>query len=130
LIRKEDDLVGAMMRAGVGILAGTDDANPYVIPGFSLHDELALLVAAGLTTMQALQAATYNPAKFLGRLDSLGTIQAGKLADLLLLDADPLADIRNTTKINAVVSNGRLLDRQELDALLAGVEAKSATTRP
>lgn len=130
LIRKEDDLVGAMSRAGVGILAGTDDANPYVIPGFSLHDELALLVASGLTPMQALRAATYNSAKFLGRLDSLGTVQTGKLADLLLLDADPLADIRNATKINAVVLNGRLLDRRELDALLAGVEAKSATTRP
>jgi imidazolonepropionase-like amidohydrolase len=131
LIRKEDDLVAAMRRAGVRVLAGTDDANPYVIPGFGLHDELALLVAAGLTPMQALQAATLNPAKFFGRLDSLGTVEAGKLADLLLLDADPLEDIRNTTKISAVVVNGRLLDREELDRMLAAVEAKSsAASRP
>jgi imidazolonepropionase-like amidohydrolase len=118
LIRKEDALVGEMRHAGVGILAGTDDSNPYVIPGFSLHDELALLVAAGLTPMQALQAATLNPAKFFGRLDTLGTVETGKLADLVLLDADPLADIRNTTRINAVVVNGRLLDRKDLDGIL------------
>ncbi len=110
-------LVGLMHRAGVGLLAGTDFAASILYPGFSLHDELALLVDAGLTPMQALQTATRNPARMLGR-DDLGTIEAGKLADLVLLDADPLADIRHTRRIRAVVFRGRLLDRPALDRLL------------
>ena len=112
-----------MRRAGVRILAGTDLGNPYVYPGFSLHDELALLVQAGLTPLEALQTATINPAKFFGKEKELGTIEKGKLADLVLLDANPLEDINNTRKINAVVLNGRLLDRAALDKLLADVEA-------
>lgn len=124
-IRREDSLVGQMQRAGIGILAGTDDGNPYVFPGFSLHDELALLVGAGLTPMQALQAATLNPAKFLNKLNSLGTVEEGKLADLVLLDANPLNDIRNTKKIDAVIVRGRFLDRRALDGMLAQVEASA-----
>jgi len=116
-------LVGRFQKAGVGILAGTDDINPYVVPGFSLHDELVLLVESGLTPMQALQAATLNPAKFFNQLDSLGTVEKGKFADLVLLNANPLEDIRNTTKISAVVVKGRFLDRQELDRTLAEIEA-------
>ncbi len=115
-------VVGAMQKAGVGILAGTDTQNAYCIPGFSLHDELALLVRAGLTPMQALQAATLNPARFMGRENELGTVEKGKLADLVLLDANPLLDIRNTTKISAVVQDGRLFPRAALDAMLAKVE--------
>jgi len=111
-----------MQRAGVGILAGTDTPNPYVIPGFSLHDELALLVEAGFSPLEALQTATLNPARFLNATDSMGAIAPGKLADLVLLDADPLADIHNTTKIRAVFANGRYLDRAALDAMLADVE--------
>jgi imidazolonepropionase-like amidohydrolase len=122
-VRKEKELVGEMQKAGVHILAGTDDANPYSFPGFSLHDELAMLVEGGLTPSEALQAATLNPARFFGRLDALGTVEKGKLADLLLLDADPLEDIRNTKRISAVVSNGQLLDRKELDRMLAEVES-------
>lgn len=122
-VRREKALVGRMQRGGVGILAGTDDANPYVIPGFSLHDELVLLVESGLTPMQALQAATLGPAKFLYRLDSLGTVAVGKLADLVLLDANPLVDIHNTMRINAVVVNGRLLRRNSLNEILVQVEA-------
>jgi imidazolonepropionase-like amidohydrolase len=121
--RKEDALVGKMQKAGVGILAGTDDSNPYVFPGFSLHDELTLLVQAGLTPMEALQTATYNPAKFLGLSASLGTIEKGKLADLMLLDANPLESISNTRKIAAVIVNGRYLPRESLDKILADVEA-------
>ena len=121
--RKEDALVAGMQRAGVGILAGTDDANPYVLPGFSLHDELALLVKAGLTPMEALQTATYNPAKFLGLSGSLGTVERGKLADLVLLDANPLEDISNTKRIAAVITGGRYLPRESLDKILADVEA-------
>jgi imidazolonepropionase-like amidohydrolase len=96
-------LVGLLNRSGVRLLAGTDLAASILYPGFSPHDDLALLVEAGLTPMQALQTATRNPAQMLRRND-LGTIAAGKLADLVLLDADPLADIRNTQKIRAVVS--------------------------
>ena len=122
-VRREKVLVGRFQKAGVGILAGTDDINPYVVPGFSLHDELVLLVESGLTPMQALQAATLNPAKFFNQLDSLGTVEKGKFADLVLLNANPLEDIRNTTKISAVVVKGRFLDRQELDRTLAEIEA-------
>jgi imidazolonepropionase-like amidohydrolase len=127
LIRLEDNLVGEMQRAGVGILAGTDDANPFCFPGFSLHDELALLVEAGLTPMEALQTATLNPAKFFSQLDSLGAIEKGKLADLVLLDANPLEDIHNTKKINAVIANGRLLDRKTLDEILSQIETLANT---
>ena len=90
------------------ILAGTDVGVPFVEPGASLHQELQLLVRhLGLTPLEALQTATIEPARFLGMTDSLGTVQPGKLADLVLLDADPLADIRNTTRIAGVVANGR-----------------------
>lgn len=122
-IRKEKALVGKMQKAGVGILAGTDDANPYSFVGFGLHDELAMLVGAGLTPMQALQAATLNPAKFFNKLDSLGTIEKGKLADLVLLDANPLENIRNTGRIDGVVVNGRYFSKAALQQILDEVEA-------
>jgi imidazolonepropionase-like amidohydrolase len=123
LYPKQLDLVGMMRRAGVEFLAGTDTGGPYLFPGFSLHDELALLVQAGLTPLEALQAATLNPARFLGREKELGTVEKGKLADLVLLDADPLQDITHTRKISAVVLNGRLFDRKTLDVMLGQVEA-------
>jgi len=115
-------IVGKMNAAGVPILAGTDTTAPYVFPGSSLHEELALLVQAGLTPMQALQAATKRPAEFLGKLQTQGTIQQGRIADLLLLDANPLEDIHNTEKIRAVILRGKLLDRNFLDELLAKEE--------
>lgn len=123
MIRKEKFLVASMQQRGVGILAGTDDANPYAMVGFGLHDELAMLVDAGLTPIQALQAATLNPAKFFDKLDSLGTIEKGKLADLVLLDANPLTDIRNTKRISAVVVNGRYFPPAALQKILADVES-------
>ncbi len=119
---KELEIVGAMNRAGVRILAGSDSLDPYVFPGSSLHEELALLVQAGLTPIEAIQAATRNAASYLGMLDTSGTIERGKVADLLLLDANPLADISNTQKINAVVSGGRLIDQEEIKKMLANVE--------
>ena len=115
-----------MRRAGVELVAGTDVLNPYCFPGFSLHDELALLVKAGLTPMESLQAATRNPAKFLGKLDSLGTVEKGKIADLVLLEANPLAEISNTQKINAVVVGGKLISKAEIEAMLAKVEAAAS----
>ncbi|HEV8149479.1 MAG TPA: amidohydrolase family protein, partial [Gemmatimonadales bacterium] len=93
--------------------------NPYIYPGFSLHDELASFVAAGFTPAEALRSATLNPAIFLGATDSLGTIEPGKRADLVMLDANPLEDIRNTTKIAAVIAAGRLYDSAALKQLLA-----------
>ncbi|MCU0647335.1 MAG: amidohydrolase family protein [Gemmatimonadaceae bacterium] len=115
-----------MVQAGVPILAGTDVLNPFCMPGFSLHDELRYLVEAGMTPLQALQAATVNPARFLAATDSLGTIARGKVADLVLLDADPLVEIGNTTKIRAVIAGGRAYDRTRLDAILAEAKARNA----
>jgi imidazolonepropionase-like amidohydrolase len=123
-------MVTEMYRAGVPILAGTDVLNPYCLPGFSLHDELENLVKAGLTPIDALRAATLNPARFLEATDSLGTVAAKKIADLVLLDADPLLDIRNTTRINAVVANGRLYDRAALEKLLADAQKFAASSAP
>jgi len=112
-------LVGLMYRAGVPILAGTDTMNPQCFPGFGIHDELALLVDAGLSPLAALQAATRNAAEFMGQLDRRGTIAVGKTADLVLLGKDPLADIHNTRSIQAVVLSGKLYQRAALDAMLA-----------
>jgi len=123
-VAKELEMTLAMHRAGVALMAGTDTAaGVYVIPGFSLHQELELFVKAGLTPMEALQTATLNPAKFLGRTNDLGTVQTGKLADLVLLDSNPLDDIRNTQKISAVVLGGRYISRADLDGILNNVEA-------
>jgi imidazolonepropionase-like amidohydrolase len=121
-------LVGAMHRAGVPLLAGTDLAFYADRGAASLHDELALLVRAGLTPMEALQTATRNPARVLGLERELGTVEVGKRADLVLLDADPLRDISNITRIHAVVVNGRLLDRAALDRLLADAAPRAGAT--
>ncbi len=123
LFAVELSLTEKMHKSGVLFLAGTDTPNPSILPGFALHDELKLLVSAGFSPMEALQAATLNPARYLGREKDLGTIETGKLADLVLLDANPLDDISNTQKIRAVIVNGRYLNRETLDAMLAGVQA-------
>lgn len=126
-VEKELEVVNTMHRAGIPFLAGTDTPpGVYIFPGFSLHEELQRFVAAGFTPMEALQTATLNPAKFLGMDDRLGTIEKGKLADLVLLDANPLDDIRNTQKIAAVIVNGRYLSRADLDKMLAGAEAAAS----
>jgi imidazolonepropionase-like amidohydrolase len=122
LMRNSEHIVDEMQRAGVNLLAGTDAPAPFVYPGFGLHEELALLVEAGLTPMQALQAATLRAAEFMGKKAMQGTVEKGKVADLVLLDGDPLADIRNTTRVSAVILRGKLLHRAALDALLASAE--------
>jgi imidazolonepropionase-like amidohydrolase len=122
LLKQSMAAVKGMNEAGVSFMAGTDATAPNVFPGFSVHEDLVYLVDAGLTPMQALQTATAKPAEFLGRTATQGTIQAGKRADLVLLDANPLDDIHNTEKIRAVIVNGRLLERAELDAFLAEAE--------
>ena len=118
-------LVSRMRLDGIKFLAGTDSACEGGLPGFSLHEELRLLAESGFTPLEALRTATVNPAKFIRREKDLGTIEQGKLADLVLLDGDPLADISNTRKINAVVVNGRLLRRQDLDRMLENVAEKA-----
>ena len=112
-------LVGRMQNAGVPLMAGTDTGDPFTFPGLDLHRELRLLVDAGLTPLQALRAATITPAKYLDADESLGTIAAGKLADLVLLSADPLENIDNTRKIAAVILGGKYLSRARLNSMLA-----------
>jgi hypothetical protein len=132
---RADSLVGLLgilriaQRVGLPILAATDvvgggAAAATLPPGFSLHVELAMSVAEGLTPLTALQTATLNPAKLFHATDSMGTVAPGKLADLVLLDANPLADITNTTAIRAVVANGRYFDRAALDKLLAALSSE------
>jgi imidazolonepropionase-like amidohydrolase len=111
-------IAGMFHRVGIPYLAGTDTPMPGVYPGFSLHEELGVLVGAGLRPVEALRAATVAPAEFLGVEDVVGSIAEGHRADLVLLDADPTRDIRNTQRIQAVVFDGRLLQRSDLDALL------------
>lgn len=126
VFEKDLVLVRDMRRAGVRFLAGTDLGNPYIFPGFSLHDELGLLVQAGLTPLEALQAATLGPAQFLGETDSLGTVKPGMVADFLLLDANPLEDIANTQKLDAVCLRGSLFGHATLASMRSEVEAAAA----
>lgn len=130
LMTRYRKLVGDMHRAGVGLLAGTDTSplNP-VLPGWGLHQELALLVECGLTPLEALQTATRNPALYFGTLKDSGTIEVGKAADLVLLNADPLEDIHNTQAVESVVLKGRYYARAELDVMLERVAQISATAR-
>lgn len=121
-------MIGAMHRAGVNFLAGTDATQIHVVPGFSLHDELALLVQAGFTPMEALQSATIAPARFMEREKDLGTIEPGKFADMVLLEANPLDDINHTKKIAAVVLDGRHFSKGALKELLASA-SRSAKKR-
>jgi imidazolonepropionase-like amidohydrolase len=108
-------MVGAFVAAGVPVVAGTDAPVPGIVPGFSIHDELAALVRAGMTHRQALEAATRLPCEWLGVLSDRGTVEPGKQADLLLLEADPLKNVSNARRISAVILGGRYLPRQTLD---------------
>ena len=125
LFHADELMVGFLFHAGVPMMAGTDAMNPYCFPGFSLHDELAMLVESGVTPLGALQMATINPAKFLGKTADEGTVETGKIADLVLLRADPLADIHNTTQIEAVWLQGKYFDSAALAALLEKVKERA-----
>ena len=127
LYQKELDLVRDMHRAGVMFMTGTDLSGAYVFAGFSVHHEMELLVQAGLSPYEALQAATRNPALFLRESKDWGTIEKGKLANLVILSANPLEDIRNSQKIDGVVLNGRYLPKSELQSML--VKAESIANR-
>jgi imidazolonepropionase-like amidohydrolase len=123
-IQKELEVVQLLHKAGVPFLAGTDTPpGVYIFPGFSLHEELQRFVAAGFTPLEALQTATLNPARFLGMEEQLGTIEKDKLADLVLLNGNPLVDISNTQKVAAVIVNGHYYSGKDLEKMLAGVEA-------
>jgi imidazolonepropionase-like amidohydrolase len=129
-VEKELEVVAGLHRAGVPFLAGTDTvAGVYIFPGFSLHDELALLVRAGFTPLEALRSATLLPAEYLSMSDRLGRVEKGALADLVLLDKNPLDDIANTRTIRAVIANGRYFSREDLDALLRAVEERAEGRR-
>ncbi len=120
-------LVNAFRQAGVLIVAGTDAGVSGVVWGFSLHDELELLVKAGFTPEEALASATRLPAVWLGIEDKIGTVEVGKYADLLLLDANPLENISNTRKIAGVFVNGRWVSRRKIDKMLSDLAKKNAT---
>jgi hypothetical protein len=115
-------LVSDMRRAGVQFLAGTNGPSTNSFPGFSLHQELELLVKGGFTPLQALQTATFNPALYMAKLDKYGVVERGRVANMVLLDDNPLSDIRNTQKISGVVLRGTYLSRSELDEILAHAE--------
>jgi imidazolonepropionase-like amidohydrolase len=123
--RKEREIIRAMRRSRVKFLAGSDAPNPYSVPGFGLHDELALLVETGFTPLEALQATTLNPAEYLEKLNLYGTVEPSKIADLVLLEADPLTNIDNTKKIAAVIVNGKFLEKAKLQDMLAQLEIKA-----
>jgi imidazolonepropionase-like amidohydrolase len=123
-VEKELEVVRMLHRAGIPFLAGTDTpAGVHIFPGFSLHEELQRFVAAGFTPLEALQTATWNPARFFGMETQLGTVEEGKLADLVLLNGNPLEDIANTQKIAGVFVNGRYFDHAEIEKMLASVES-------
>lgn len=111
-------IVNQMNQAGVRFMAGTDTPIFFLTPGFSLHKELQTLVDAGLSPMEALASATTSPAEYFGLEKVQGQVEPGMRADLILLNANPLEDIRHTQEINSVILNGKLLDRRKLDQLL------------
>jgi len=123
-IEKIYHLVGLAARTPIQVLAGSDTGDPWTIPGVTLHEELAQLVAAGLTPVQALRAATLAPAQFLDADKDLGSVEKGKLADLVLLDANPLVNIRNTRRIAAVICRGRYFSRRDLDTIIGSAPRK------
>lgn len=130
-IAKELEVVQLLHKSGVPFLAGTDTPpGVYIFPGFSLHEELQRFVAAGFTPLESLQTATLNPAEFFGMQEQLGTIEKGKLADLVFLDANPLDDIRNTQKVSGVVLNGRFFSRADLQKILQQVEDAAKKESP
>jgi imidazolonepropionase-like amidohydrolase len=118
-------LVAAFATAGIPVLTGTDSPVPGIVPGFSLHDEFEALARAGMSNQEILEATTRLPAQWLGTIGDRGTVETGKRADLVLLDANPLTDIANTRRIRAVIVGGKCLDREFLDRKLATLAARN-----
>jgi imidazolonepropionase-like amidohydrolase len=122
-------MVKALHDAGAGLLLGTDTGNPFVVPGFSLHEELANFVVAGLTPYQALRAGTYDAADFMHAADEWGVVAEGRRADLVLLDADPFDDVTHARSISGVMIRGRWLPLSKLKELLDETAAKHRETK-
>jgi len=118
-------MLSFLHKQGVMILAGTDTGNPFVVPGFSLHDELELYVKAGLTPLEALRTATLNPAIFLHKEKELGSVTNGKLADLVILQKNPLINIKNMRSIDAVIVNGHLIDKNRINKFLEQLKERA-----
>lgn len=125
--KAEQLIASRLIKSGVKIMAGTDASLPLIVPGFSLHDELESLHHAGMSKAQVLRSATVVPAEWMGT--NTGSIEAGRKANLLLLDQNPMEDIRNTRTINTVILNGRVLDRDMLDRMLAAVRQANDSSR-
>lgn len=123
LFELQRSLLGELSRRGVKLLAGTDALNPFCYPGYSLHEELQLMVKGGMTPTAALKTATLNPAIFMDKANDFGKVAAGRVASLVILDANPLDDIRNTEAIKAVFIRGQYLDRKRLDGMLEAAMA-------
>ena len=129
MVKFHFQLVKAFKDAGVPIVAGTDAGVSGVVAGFSLHDELELLVQAGLTTQEAINSATLLSAQWLGIDKQIGSIEIGKFADLVLLDKNPLTDINNTRKIAGVFVNGNWLDKAKLNAMLTDLANRNTADK-
>ncbi|HLF33074.1 MAG TPA: amidohydrolase family protein [Cyclobacteriaceae bacterium] len=130
LLKARMNMIPALRDAGIPLLSGTDTGFPFILPGFGLHEELKYLVAAGLSPLEAIQTATINPATFLGKAGKSGSVEKGKLADLIILNADPTQNIQNLHFIEAVIMNGRLYDRSALDNELKQVAEQVKLFRP
>src|SRR5690606_31265342 len=126
LVEVRRALVKALHDAGAGLLLGSDAPQVFNVPGFSLHHELAAVVAAGLSPYEALRTGTANPAVFFDAEDTFGTIQAGLAADLVLVEGNPLVDVGVLAQPAGVMVRGRWLDRAELDAGLAAIAERHA----
>jgi hypothetical protein len=121
------ELTGKAHRAGVKILAGTDANDTYCFPGLGIHDELQELVKAGLTPIEAIRSATINPAEYFSLSSDYGSIAVGKVADLVILNSNPLKDISKTAEINTVIFNGNIYPRDDLDYILTSVEKNTSS---
>jgi len=115
------ELLGSFVEHGGNLIIGTDTHNPYVYPGFSLHEELEIMAGAGLTPFEVLKTCIYNAAVCLENIDTYGTIEENKTTDLVLLKANPLEDIKNTRRIAGVIKSGIYYSRKELDDILHAV---------
>jgi imidazolonepropionase-like amidohydrolase len=122
-IRARRALIGALQEAGAGLLLGSDAPQIMNVPGYSVHQELAYLVASGLTPLQALQSGTINVARFLGRANE-GEVAAGQVADLVLLEANPLDDISASARVSGVFRGGEYYSRARLDEMLSGIRER------
>ena len=124
MFQKRMALAADLSRAGIPLLIGTDAPLAPALPGEGVHEEMALLVRAGLTPAQVLRAATWEAARYLEATDSLGKVAPAHVADLVVLEANPLEDVASVRRIAAVVANGRLYTRRELDALQVAAKVK------